>query len=131
MRSQNVVGPLCLLLLAGLAPAPAPRLGEAPDLAGRVFDATSGAPVEGANIWIPGLHIGTASTMDGRFLILSVGRLGDGVELVVQHPCFHTVRVDVSGLDPADPFALGLPYRQPRGPGGVILPDVCSLYGPR
>jgi hypothetical protein len=107
MRSRNVVGPLCLLLLAGSAPAPAARLGQAPDLAGRVFDAISGAPVEGANITIPALHFGTASTMDGRFLILGVGRVGEGVELVVRHPCFHTVRVDVSGLDSADPFALG------------------------
>lgn len=41
-------------------------------ISGRVVDSQTGEPLPGANIFIPGTNLGTASDLDGRYLILNV-----------------------------------------------------------
>ena len=64
-RSSSLVGLLTLALLAlASGPLDAQQVGR---ITGRVIDASSGAPLGEAQVYIPGANIGALSRQDGRF----------------------------------------------------------------
>jgi len=63
-------------------------------LVGQVTDATTGEPLESVEIWVQGQGIGTMTTPEGLFRIVSVEDVGP-LELGLRHHCYHTVRVEV------------------------------------
>lgn len=99
-------------------------------LEGRVTDGSSGVPVEGAEVFLPQLELGSRTSAEGTFLILGVPKeLRE--DLVIRHPCFHTIRVRLERITPEDRLEIGLPYRTPRAADGRTIPDTCTIHGPR
>lgn len=93
---------------------------EPGDLTGRITDAASGTSVAGADVFIPGLEIGGRTNREGHFLIRGVE--GDSIQVVVEHSCFHRVRVDVV-LDQAGvPLEIGLPLKVATTPSRDAAP---------
>lgn len=62
-------GTIVLLLLAAPAMALAQSTGK---LSGRIFDASTGEPLPGANVVLEGTQVGTASDADGNYFIIGV-----------------------------------------------------------
>jgi hypothetical protein len=122
-----------IVLLLLIAPMPIlAQVSDAPQVPfrGRVVDATTGAGIENVTIAVPHLRIGSRTNSSGEFTILNVPyRLDDG-NLVIEHPCFHGVRIQLRSFFPLEFFEIGLPYRTPRMPDGSPIPSVCSVYGP-
>lgn len=95
-------------------------------IGGRIFDGTSGAAVVGASVSVAATDRGSLTDGQGRFLIRRVLDDAETIEVVIRHPCFHTVRVEV--LDGGDGvLEVGLPFR-------AAAPEVrlgyCRSYGP-
>ena len=115
-------------------PSPGDALQHSPvaTVLGRVMDASSGLPVESAQVYIPALNLGGLTDSNGHFLILSVE--GETVELVIAHPCFYRVRVELAegdlSEDEAAAVVVGLPFKPLRIPGGDAPPlGLCAGYG--
>jgi hypothetical protein len=121
--------PCVVLLTFGVAPAQPPDAIPRVDLSGRVYDAVSGVPVEGARILFRGLRMGTPTNRDGEFYILGLPESSWVQELQVSHPCFHTVRITISRQDAMLPFVIGLPFKGPQASEGRVVPVYCSAYG--
>lgn len=66
---QREALPSCLAVLAGFAPAIAQETGR---VTGRVVDASSGAPIQGAQVFVVGSNLGTLSQTDGRYVLLGL-----------------------------------------------------------
>jgi hypothetical protein len=120
----------CTGLLA-LGALPERSVDPVPDaeVVGQVFDAVSGGPVEGAEIVLLDSRRGTRTTGEGSFRVQAPGPAWEG-EVQVRHPCFHTVRIQLTREHLADPLVVGLPFRAPRSADGTDAPIVCSAYGP-
>ena len=112
------------LALYGAAPAAAPADRA---VAGRLFDAATGLPVQAAQVSVIGTGQGSLTDQEGRFLIRGVPAGGASVVVLLHHPCFHPTRVEVA--DPGDVvLEVGLPFR-PEGPEARL--GQCSGYGGR
>src|SRR5688572_25856256 len=62
-----------MLLAAALLGRPDAALAQATGtVTGRVTDGRSGAPIEAAQVYLPGLNLGSLSAGNGRFLIVGV-----------------------------------------------------------
>ena len=97
-------------------------------LPGRIVNTATGRPVAQANLRVSGSDRGALTNGEGRFTILGVDDVPP-VRLVVEHPCFHTVQVELETSYYA-PLEIGLPFREPRGPAGEPVPGACSVYRP-
>jgi hypothetical protein len=117
------------VLTAGAVPAGPPEPGEGTDFVGRVHDAVSGVPVEGAQVIVRDSRLGTRTAADGSFRVMSLPDSPGVREVEVSHPCFHTVRIELGRQDLASPLSVGLPFRAPRMSDGTALPIVCEAYG--
>jgi hypothetical protein len=118
------------LLALGTLPEPPADPAPGTELVGQVLDAVSGGPVEGAQIVLLETRLGTRTTGEGSFRLQTPpGPSWEG-ELQVRHPCFHTVRIQISQEDFTAPLVVGLPFRTPRSADGTVIPIVCGAYGP-
>jgi len=117
------------MLTAGAVPAGPPEAGGGTDFTGRIHDAASGVPVEGAQVIVRGSRLGTRTTADGSFRVMSLPASLAVREVEVSHPCFHTVRIELDREDLALPLSVGLPFRAPRTSEGTPVPLECEAYG--
>ncbi len=120
------------LILAALALAPTGSGSASTPLPvalhGRIVNTATGRPVAQANLRVPGSDRGALTNGEGRFTILGVDDVPP-IGVVVEHPCFHTVQVELETSYDA-PLEIGLPFREPRGPAGEPVPGACSAYRP-
>ena len=95
-------------------------------IGGRRVDGSSGTPVAEAAVHVADTDLGSLTGSEGRFLIRGVDGT-DAVEVVIRHPCFHTVRVEIA--DAGDTaLEAGLPFRE-SNPKEQLL-GRCLGYGP-
>lgn len=92
-----------------LIPGSAPE--DAGVIVGRIVDTASGEAVAEAQIVVPAQGVGTVSDDHGYFGLQGVqGGPGPVVAVAIAHPCFHTLRVEVT-LDPqGTALELRLPF---------------------
>jgi len=117
------------VLTAGAIPAGPPDARGGTDFVGRVLDAASGVPVQGAQVIVRDSRRGTRTAGDGSFRVMSLPDSLGVREVEVSHPCFHTVRIELGREDLAFPLSVGLPFRAPRMSDGTPVPIVCEAYG--
>ena len=128
MRGARIVlvVALCLALGPGVSDSTATQLPVA--VHGHITNAATGQPVEHASVFVAASEVGARSNAEGSFLIRGVHDVPP-IQVTVQHPCFHTTRVELEKSYYA-PLNVGLPFRQPRDESGNPLPDACSAYRP-
>lgn len=114
------------VLILGFAPE------DAGVIVGRVVDTASGQAVAQARIVVPAQALGSVSDDEGYFVLRGVqGVPGAAMEVAAAHPCFHTLRVEVT-LDPRETaLELGLPYNGSvhRAPNASALESCQLLFG--
>lgn len=138
VRCEGAPGPCrAQRWMGGLGiPPPRPR---APDggsantqlpvtLRGRIVNTTTGRPVEHASVRVIGSSLGARANREGEFVVFGVEDVPP-IRLVVAHPCFHTVQVELE-RGHHTPLHVGLPFREPSGPAGEPVPGACSTYRP-
>lgn len=93
---------ILVALLSGLSiaevgsdtPPPAGLVADAAIIVtGRIVDAETASPVEGAQVYISDANLGSLTGSDGGYVLLDVP---DGSHrMTIQHYCYHTVHVDI------------------------------------
>ncbi len=67
MKKKIIILSVCLLFITSLTMA-----GTAGKIAGKIFDAQSGDPLPGANVFVQGTSLGAATDIEGDYFILNV-----------------------------------------------------------